>query len=84
MTYRACGKPHTRPNVAAVSGRPALTLIVAHGPLLLCKAGGEDIRFATFMASQDGDAYAIWECAFTSPPLMLPKLEGHPRVCSSD
>ena len=52
MTYRACGKPYTRTNVAAESGQLALTLIVAHGPLLLCKAGGEDTRFATFKASQ--------------------------------
>ena len=55
-----------------------------HSPLLRCKAGGEDTRFATCMASQMETLTRYWECAFTSPPLILPKLEGQPQVCSSD
>ena len=82
-TYRACGKPYTRFNVAAVSGPPALTLIVTHSPLLLFKAEGEDTRWH-FYGEPGGDAYANWECAFASPPLIFPEPEGQPRVWSSD
>ena len=85
VTYRACGRPYTRPNVAAVSGQPALTLIVAHGPLLLCKAGGEDTRFATFMASQMETLTRFGGVlSLTAPPLILLQPEGQPRDCSSD
>ena len=83
-TYRACGRPYTRPNVAAVSGQPFSHADCRPRSSVALLGRRRRHSFCQFYGEPDEDAYAIWRCAFTAPPLILLQPEGQPQDCSSD